>query len=90
MVSLGSLFVFVYPSVQYHCSDLSYVELFRRGAGTTRGVLGHMQTRITVQQRVRLLPAVGIHFTSHHIAYGMHAIAWLRTSSPVLSRSIEE
>jgi len=73
VVSLGSLFVSVYPSVQYHCSGLLYAELFGRGAGTTRCVLGHMQRCITVQQRVRLLPA-GIHFTSHHIAC-MHAIA---------------
>lgn len=36
VVSLGSLLVSVYPSVQYHCSDLSYAKLFGRGEGTTR------------------------------------------------------
>jgi hypothetical protein len=35
-------------------------------------VLGHIQMRITMQQSVRLLPVIGIQFTSHHVAWGTY------------------
>jgi len=53
-------------------------------------VLGHIQMRITMQQSVRLLPVIGIQFTSHHVACGMHAIAWGTYILTGTHRSMEE